>query len=77
LHTTYRVKKLREMFATATERERALEDAPHDSAALAALLGRGVQPGLTSSARDSESRAPILSDEARHTLAWIEALDEE
>ena len=116
LHTTYRVKKLRELFATAAERERAmealvhdlgwrsaemlktydhavtrselkelmaasvrqmLEDAPYDSASLAALLRRGVQPGLTSSIDDGQSNAPILSDDARQTLAWIEALDEE
>src|SRR5579859_4808488 len=116
LHTTYRVKKLRELFATAAERERALEalvddlgwrsaemlktydhavtrselkelmassvrqmleDAPHDSASLEALLRRGTQIGQTSVVDDSDSNSLILSDEARQTLAWIEALGEE
>jgi hypothetical protein len=54
-----------------------LEDAPHDSASLAALLRNRVQPGLTSSVDDGRSNAPILSDDARKTLAWIQALNEE
>ena len=67
--------ELKELMAASVRQM--LEDAPYDSASLAALLRRGVQPGLTSSIDDGQSNAPILSDEARQTLAWIEALDEE
>jgi integrase len=116
LHTTFRVKKVRELFATPAERERALEalvddlgwrsaemlktydhaitrselrelmasslrqmmqDAPYDSASLAALLHRRVQPAHTGATDDGEPDALLLSDEARQTLAWIEALSEE
>jgi hypothetical protein len=116
LHTTYRVKKVRELFATAAERERALEalvddlgwrsaemlktydhavtrselkelmassvrqmleDAPHNSASLEALLRRGTQVGHTSSPDDGDSNSLVLSGEARQTLAWIEGLGEE
>src|SRR6266568_2217156 len=114
LHTTFRVKKVRELFSSPAEREPALEalvddlgwrsaemlktydhaisrselkelmassvrqmmqDAPHDAASLHALL-RG-QLGQTLAADSSEPDELILSDEARQTLAWIEALSEE
>ncbi len=115
LHATFRVKRVRELFSSPAERERALEalvddmgwrsaemlktydhaitraelkelmassmrqlleDAPHDAASLQALLRRGAPQGQ--SMRDDEDGpdALILSDEARQTLAWIEALDQ-
>jgi integrase len=115
LHTTFRVKKVRELFSSPSERERALEalvddlgwrsaemlktydhaitraelkellassvrqmleDAPHDAASLQALVRRGVHHGQP--AEDGEDGADelVLSDDARQTLAWIEALDE-
>ena len=109
-----RVKKVRELFSSPAERERALEalvddlgwrsaemlktydhaitrselkeimassmrqmvqDAPHDAASLQALL-RG-QLGQTHAVDNSEPDELMLSDEARQTLAWIEALSEE
>jgi integrase len=115
LHTTFRVKKVRELFRGPAERERALEalvddlgwrstemlktydhaitrselkeimassvrqmlqDAPHDAASLHALLRRGAEFGQTSTTIDGQSDALLLSDEARQTLAWIEALGE-
>jgi integrase len=112
LHTTFRVKKVRELFSSSAERERALEalvsdlgwrsaetlktydhaitrselkelmassvrqmleDAPHDATS---LLRRGGQLGHSSTAEDGpQEEATILSEEARQTLAWIEALD--
>jgi integrase len=115
LHTTFRVKKVRELFSSPVERERALEalvddlgwrsaemlktydhaitrselkelmassvrqmlqDAPHDVNSLHALLRRGAEFGRTHTTEDGESDVLILSDEARKTLAWIEALGE-
>jgi integrase len=112
LHTTFRVKKVRELFSAPAERERALEalvddlgwrsaemlktydhaitkaelkelmassvrqmveDAPHDAASLQALLGSSKQVGQPT-ADDIEPRRQLLSDEARQTLAWIDAL---
>jgi hypothetical protein len=114
LHTTFRVKKVRELFSSPAERERALEAlvddlgwrsaemlktydhgitrselkeimassmrqmveyAPHDVTSLQALL-RG-QLRKTHAADNGEADELILSDEARQTLAWIEALGEE
>ena len=115
LHTTFRVKKVRELFSSPAERERALEalvddlgwrsaemlktydhaitkaelkelmassvrqmleDAPHDAASLQALLGSGKR-GRPSAYGGGHRAAPtILSDEARQTLAWIEALED-
>ena len=116
MHTTFRVKKVRELFSSPAERERALEalvddlgwrsaemlktydhaitrselkelmaasvrqmlqDAPHDAASLQALLRRSAQVGLTHQTDNREPDALILSDEARQTLAWIEAMSEE
>src|SRR6266852_527618 len=116
LHTTFRVKKVRELFSSPAERERALEalvddlgwrsaemlktydhaitrselrelmassvrqmleDAPHDAASLEALLRRGAQFGQVHAPDSTESDELILSEEARQTLAWIEALSEE
>jgi integrase len=116
LHTTFRVKKVRELFSSPAERERALEalvddlgwrsaemlktydhaisrselkeimassvrqmlqDAPHDAASLQALLGRSAEFGQTSTADNGKTQALMLSDEARQTLAWIEALGEQ
>jgi integrase len=115
LHTTFRVKKVRELFSSPAERERALEalvddlgwrsaemlktydhaitrselkelmassvrqmvqDAPHDARSLEALLRRGGQLGQSAATDDGIAAATILSEEARQTLAWIEALDE-
>ena len=115
LHTTFRVKKVRELFSSSAERERALEalvddlgwrsaellktydhaitrselkelmassvrqmveDAPHDATSLEALLRCGGQLGHSVAAEDGADEATILSEEARQTLAWIEALDE-
>jgi len=114
LHTTFRVKKVRELFSSPAERERALEalvgdlgwrsaemlktydhaisrselrelmaasvrqmllDAPHDAASLQALLRGGVQLEQAQVDDERTEDATILSDEARQTLAWIEALD--
>jgi integrase len=113
LHTTFRVKKVRELFSSVAERERAmeslvddlgwrsaemlktydhamtraelreviassvrqmLEDAPRDAASLQALLG-GMTLMQTDHAENTRQESPVLSDEARETLAWIEALD--
>src|SRR6266702_1494632 len=113
LHTTFRVKKVRELFSSPAERERALEalvddlgwrsaemlktydhaisrselrelmaasvrqmllDAPHDAASLQALLRGGVQLVEQAQVDEHTEDATILSDEARQTLAWIEAL---
>jgi integrase len=115
LHTTFRVTKVRELFSTPAERERAmealvddlgwrsaemlktydhaitkaelrelmassvrqmLEDAPHDAASLQALLRRGVHHGQSAARGENDPDALVLSDEARQTLAWIEALDQ-
>src|SRR6266567_4375265 len=115
LHTTFRVKKVRELFSSPAERERALEalvddlgwrsaemlktydhaisrselrelmaasvrqmllDAPHDAASLQALVGRGVHHGQPSEDAGDGTDELVLSDDARQTLAWIEALDE-
>jgi hypothetical protein len=112
LHTTFRVKKVRELFSTPAERERALEalvddlgwrgaemlktcdhaitkaelrelmassvrqmleDAPHDSASLQALLGARKQ-ATTHTDADLGHEVHVLSDEARQTLAWIDTL---
>jgi integrase len=114
LHTTFRVKKVRELFATPAERERAmealvddlgwrsaemlktydhaitraelrelmassvrqmLEEAPHDAASLQALFRRGAQQGPSVVDGPADPEALTLSEEARQTLAWIEALD--
>jgi integrase len=114
LHTTFRVKKVRELFSSPAERERALEalvddlgwrsaemlktydhaitkaelrellassvrqmleDAPHDAPSLQALLRRGVQQGQSLEDDEDGFDALTLTDEARQTLAWIEALD--
>ena len=116
VHTTFRVKKVRELFSSPAERERALEalvddlgwrsaemlktydhaitrselrelmassvrqmleDAPHDATSLEALLRRGAQFGQTHAIADGEPDELMLNDEARQTLAWIEALSEE
>jgi hypothetical protein len=114
LHTTFRVKKVRELFSTPAERERAmealvddlgwrsaemlrtydhaisraelrellassvrqmLEDAPRDAASLQTLLQGGVLASHAADASEHGRDVPTLSDEARQTLAWIEALD--
>ena len=54
-----------------------VQDAPHDAASLAALLHKGAPVGQTHATDNGEPDALILSDEARQTLAWIEALSEE
>jgi len=115
LHTTFRVKKVRELFSSPAERERAmealvddlgwrsaemlktydhaitraelkellassvrqmLEDAPHDAASLQALVRRGVHHGQSTEDGADGADELVLSDDARQTLAWIEALDE-
>ncbi len=67
--------ELRELMASSVRQM--LEDAPHDAASLEALLRRGVQSGQTRALADGEPDALMLSDEARQTLAWIEALSVE
>jgi hypothetical protein len=113
LHTTFRVKKVRELFSSVAERERAmealvddlgwrsaemlktydhamtraelreviassvrqmLEDAPRDAGSLQALL-QGMTQMQPEQGENSRQQSPVLSDEARETLAWIEALD--
>jgi integrase len=115
LHTTFRVKKVRELFNTPSERERAmealvydlgwrsaemlktydhaitraelrellassvrqmLEDAPRDAASLQALLKGGFRTSQSAETAEHDGDALKLTDEARQTLAWIEALDE-
>jgi hypothetical protein len=64
--------ELRELMAASVRQM--LLDAPHDAASLQALLRGGVQ--LQQAQLDEHTEdATILSDEARQTLAWIEALD--
>jgi hypothetical protein len=53
-----------------------LQDAPHDATSLEALLRGGGQLGQSVAAEDGAGEATMLSEEARQTLAWIEALDE-
>jgi len=115
LHTTFRVKKVRELFSSPAERERAmealvddlgwrsaemlktydhaitraelkellassvrqmLEDAPHDAASLQALVRRSMHQGQSGENGTAGADDLVLSDDARQTLAWIEALDE-
>jgi hypothetical protein len=65
--------ELRELMASSVRQM--LEDAPHDAASLQALVRRGVhQSQSTLSADDPD--ALVLSEEARQTLAWIEALEQ-
>ena len=66
--------ELKELMASSVRQM--LQDAPHDAASLQALLRRGVHFGPTVRPATSESDALILSDEARQTLAWIEALEQ-
>src|SRR5438552_2960692 len=114
VHTTFRVKKVRELFSSPAERERALEalvddlgwrsaemlktydhaitrselrelmassvrqmleDAPFDAASLEALLRKGAHQGQAVVDGEDGVDALVLSEEARQTLAWIEALD--
>jgi integrase len=116
LHTTFRVKKVRELFSSPAERERALEalvddlgwrsaemlktydhaitraelrelmaasvrqmleDAPHDAASLQALVRRSAHSRRSKETSGDGADELVLSDEARQTLAWIEALDEQ
>ena len=65
--------ELREIMASSMRQM--VQDAPHDAASLHTLL-RG-QLGQTHATDNSEPDELILSDEARQTLAWIEALSEE
>jgi len=53
-----------------------LEDAPHDAASLQALVRRGVHQGQSTEAGGDGADELVLSDDARQTLASIEALDE-
>ena len=66
--------ELKELMASSVRQM--LEDAPNDATSLEALLRRGGQLGHSSTAEDGpQEEATILSEEARQTLAWIEALD--
>ena len=68
--------ELREIMASSMRQM--VQDAPHDAASLEALLRSGAQfLGQTHAIGDGEPDELILSDEARQTLAWIEALSEE
>ena len=62
--------ELRELMASSVRQM--LEDAPHDSASLQALLGARKPAAMHTGAVQQE--AHLLSDEARQTLAWIDAL---
>jgi hypothetical protein len=53
-----------------------LEDAPHDAASLQALVRRGVHQAQSNENSGDAADELVLSDDARQTLAWIEALDE-
>ena len=66
--------ELRELMASSVRQM--LQDAPHDAASLQALLRRGADFRQTHTTEEGESDVVILSDEARQTLAWIEALGE-
>lgn len=115
LHTTFRVKKVRELFATPAERERALEalvedlgwrsaemlktydhaitkaelrelmassvrqmleDAPRDAESLQSLLRGGRRLEFGPAVHNTAQGGQLLSEEARKTLAWIDALVE-
>ena len=54
-----------------------VQDAPNDAASLEAMLRCGAQFGQTRASDGGEPAELILSEEARQTLAWIEALGEE
>ena len=64
--------ELKELMASSVRQM--LEDAPHDAAALQALLGSSKEVGQVPMAEDAEPRRQLLSPEARQTLAWIDAL---
>jgi len=66
--------ELKELMASSVHQM--LEDAPHDAASLQALLVRGAQQGQSVVDAEDDPDALVLSDEARQTLAWIEALDQ-
>ena len=53
-----------------------LQDAPYDVRSLEALLRRGGRLGESIPPDDGPDEATMLSEEARQTLAWIEALEE-
>jgi hypothetical protein len=65
--------ELKELMASSVRQM--LEDAPHDAASLQALLRRGVHHSQAAPG-DEDSAALVLSEEARQTLAWIEALEQ-
>ena len=65
--------ELKELLASSVRQM--LEDAPHDAASLQALLRRGAQHGQSVVDGQDDPDALTLSEEARQTLAWIEALD--
>ena len=67
--------ELRELMASSVRQM--LENAPFDAASLEALLRKGTQLGHSYPTDKSEADELMLSDEARQTLAWIEALSEE
>ncbi len=66
--------ELRELMASSVRQM--LENAPHDAASLESLLRGGTWLGQSSVAVGPPD-ALTLSEEARQTLAWIEALDEQ
>jgi len=66
--------ELKEVMASSVRQM--LEDAPNDATSLEALLRHGGQLGQSVTGEDGPDEATILSEEARQTLAWIEALDE-
>jgi len=66
--------ELRQLLASSVRQM--VEDAPRDAASLLAVLRGGVQARSHGADADVEGGDVLtLSDEARQTMAWIEALD--
>jgi hypothetical protein len=65
--------ELRDLLAASVRQM--LEDAPYDAASLQALVRRGVHHGQSKENSGDAADELVLSDDARQTLAWIEALD--
>jgi len=66
--------ELKELMASSVHQM--LKDAPHDATSLQALVRRGVHQGQSTEDGGDGADEAVLSDDARQTLAWIEALDE-
>lgn len=64
--------ELKELMASSVRQM--LENAPYDAASLRALLGTSRQVADVTAAHGSVPQTHALSEEARQTLAWIDAL---